>query len=29
MRFDNQVIVRPATIADDPSAGASRRNQAG
>jgi cell division protein FtsQ len=29
VRFDNQVIVRPAAIADDPTAGASRRNQAG
>jgi Cell division protein FtsQ/DivIB, C-terminal len=29
MRFDNQVIVRPAVIAGDPSVGAPRRNPAG
>ncbi len=29
VRYDNQVIVRPAMVADDPSAGAPRRSQAG
>ncbi len=29
VRFEDQIIVRPASIAGDPSAGAARRNHAG